>query len=183
MRIVCPNCDAAYEVPQTMLAPDRPVRCARCGRDWAPAAALPVAPSPIVPPPPASASPPAAPPPLPPPPPPPPASRLAKVTAVGDEPVLDLRRIRSLPVVPLPPAPGEAPSPPADPEPEPTSPVAASSAPPPVPRVRVPVLAGWILTAFVLLGSAWAAYVWRAEIVRAWPPSARVYTALGVAER
>lgn len=179
MRIVCPNCDAAYEVPQTMLAPDRSVRCARCGQDWAPAAALPLAPPALAPPSPASASPPVAPATVPPP--PPPASRVARVIPVAGDPVLDLRRIRSLPVVPLPPVPGEAPPPPADPAPAP--PVAEAAALPPAPRVRVPVLAGWILSALVLLGSAWAAYVWRADIVRAWPPSARVYTALGVAER
>lgn len=177
MRIVCPNCDAAYEVPQTMLAPDRPVRCARCGQDWAPEAAPPEAPSALAPPPPAPASPPVAPPAVPPPPP----ARVAKVIPVAEEPALDLRRVRSVRVVPLPTAPVEAAPPPADPAPPPPS--AEPPLPPPAPRVRIPVLAGWLLSAVVLLGAAWAAYVWRAEIVRAWPPSARVYTALGVAPR
>lgn len=36
MRIVCPGCEAAYEVPEAMLSPGRTVRCARCGRDWLP---------------------------------------------------------------------------------------------------------------------------------------------------
>ena len=36
MRIVCPGCEAAYEVPEAMLSPGRTVRCARCGRDWVP---------------------------------------------------------------------------------------------------------------------------------------------------
>lgn len=36
MRIVCPGCEAAYEVPEAMLSPGRAVRCARCGRDWVP---------------------------------------------------------------------------------------------------------------------------------------------------
>ena len=35
MRLICPNCAAAYEVPGTMLgAAPRRVRCARCGHEW-----------------------------------------------------------------------------------------------------------------------------------------------------
>jgi predicted Zn finger-like uncharacterized protein len=36
MQIVCPACNAAYEVPQTLLKPGKPVRCARCTRQWVP---------------------------------------------------------------------------------------------------------------------------------------------------
>ena len=36
MRIQCPGCGARYEVPEARLAPGRPVRCARCARDWLP---------------------------------------------------------------------------------------------------------------------------------------------------
>jgi len=43
MRIVCPICSAAYEVPDRLLVPRRIVRCARCGEQWA---AVPVAPPP-----------------------------------------------------------------------------------------------------------------------------------------
>lgn len=57
MRMVCPACSAAYDVPETLLAPGRAVRCARCGHEWVP----------VAPPPPLS---PAAPP-VPEPPPPP----------------------------------------------------------------------------------------------------------------
>ena len=48
MRIVCPACAAAYEVPEDRLAPGRIVRCARCGADWAPlmAEAEPIVPEP-----------------------------------------------------------------------------------------------------------------------------------------
>jgi len=39
MRITCPRCEAAYEVPETMLSSGlsarRSVRCARCGARWA----------------------------------------------------------------------------------------------------------------------------------------------------
>ncbi len=53
MRIVCPSCHAAYEVPGSLLAGGKAVRCARCGSEWTPAA-------PANPPPPA-AEPPSAP--------------------------------------------------------------------------------------------------------------------------
>jgi predicted Zn finger-like uncharacterized protein len=36
MRIVCPSCTAAYEVPESRLKSRKMVRCARCGGDWAP---------------------------------------------------------------------------------------------------------------------------------------------------
>lgn len=39
MRIACPNCDAAYDVPSERLAPGRAVRCARCSELWTPIAA------------------------------------------------------------------------------------------------------------------------------------------------
>ena len=36
MRIVCPGCTAAYEVPIALLKPGQAVRCARCAREWTP---------------------------------------------------------------------------------------------------------------------------------------------------
>jgi predicted Zn finger-like uncharacterized protein len=36
MRIVCPACSAAYEVPDSLLTAGRNVRCARCGNEWMP---------------------------------------------------------------------------------------------------------------------------------------------------
>lgn len=38
MRIVCPSCAAAYEVPDTRVLPGQSVRCARCGTNWTPVA-------------------------------------------------------------------------------------------------------------------------------------------------
>ena len=39
MRIVCPSCQAEYEVPDALLhGAHRPVRCARCAAEWTPAA-------------------------------------------------------------------------------------------------------------------------------------------------
>lgn len=44
MRIVCPFCDAAYEVPRSLLRDDgQMVRCARCDKEWAPEPAPPAA--------------------------------------------------------------------------------------------------------------------------------------------
>lgn len=46
MRIACPFCSAAYEVDPAMVPPGRAVRCARCGHEWAPVAAIPAAAAP-----------------------------------------------------------------------------------------------------------------------------------------
>ena len=45
MRIVCPSCGAAYEVPESRLGAGKPVRCSRCGETWAPVASAPPAPA------------------------------------------------------------------------------------------------------------------------------------------
>ena len=41
MRIACPACNAAYQVPDEQLREGRVVRCARCGSDWSPIEAIP----------------------------------------------------------------------------------------------------------------------------------------------
>jgi predicted Zn finger-like uncharacterized protein len=51
MRIVCPSCSAAYDVPDSLMTAGRSVRCARCGGDWTPVAHVPDEPD--LPPPPA----------------------------------------------------------------------------------------------------------------------------------
>jgi predicted Zn finger-like uncharacterized protein len=43
MRIICPACETAYDVPDSALAPGRVLRCARCRAEWAPVAAAEVA--------------------------------------------------------------------------------------------------------------------------------------------
>ena len=61
MRIVCPSCQATYEVPDSLLAGGKTVRCARCGTEWAPlaeaAASSPAPPPPAPPEPPPAAAP------------------------------------------------------------------------------------------------------------------------------
>ena len=44
MRIVCPNCDAEYDVPHNLIGNGRRVRCARCGQPWEARAVDPLAP-------------------------------------------------------------------------------------------------------------------------------------------
>jgi predicted Zn finger-like uncharacterized protein len=54
MKIVCPACEAAYEVPEVVLTSRRKMRCARCAHDWVPSAAkaaAAAAPAPVPPPP------------------------------------------------------------------------------------------------------------------------------------
>jgi predicted Zn finger-like uncharacterized protein len=36
MRVVCPSCDAAYDVPETVLTARPMLRCARCAHDFRP---------------------------------------------------------------------------------------------------------------------------------------------------
>jgi predicted Zn finger-like uncharacterized protein len=36
MRIICPACETAYDVPEAALAPGRILRCARCRSEWVP---------------------------------------------------------------------------------------------------------------------------------------------------
>jgi predicted Zn finger-like uncharacterized protein len=36
MKIVCPACDAAYDVPPSVVSSQRKMRCARCAQDWVP---------------------------------------------------------------------------------------------------------------------------------------------------
>ena len=154
MRIVCPSCQAAYEVPDRLISQTpRQLRCARCGHQWQP----PELRAPLAaPPPPSAASPrPASPPP--------------------------------------PDIPAATPSPPRRAEPLP--PPLRSEArlmnyreeldTQPLPRVsashsgRVALL-GWLLSLLVLLLLGGAAVAWRDDVMAAWPPSQRLYAALGL---
>lgn len=57
MRIVCPQCHTAYDVPDHLLSPSaRPLRCSACGHSWAltppepdPPPPVPLAPAPKLP--------------------------------------------------------------------------------------------------------------------------------------
>lgn len=174
MRIVCPSCQAAYEVPDAVLrpaspgAPARVVKCARCGNAWAPAAepAAPI-PLPVQP----EAEPPAAPPA------PPPAD---------DRPPT----ARTAPADPTPVAPAPEPAariPEAQPAARAVVPRAAEKLAPPDPPSEaargsgmVVTLLAWI-TSLALLGAlGWGVVAWRGAIMAAWAPSRRFYDLLGL---
>ena len=145
MRIECPACEARYEVPDTRLAPGRPVRCARCGRDWTPLAASPA---------------------VPPSPQPPAVAPSGEFTAsVLDEP-------HAVPI-------------------RPPHPFIAATRPPTHSDDLLPVAVGpkrrstalvaaWVVSVAAVVAAVVLAVVLREPIARAWPPSMRVYDALGL---
>ncbi len=149
MRIVCPDCAAAYEVPDGMLAAPRTVRCARCGREWSP---TPVTQDE--------------------------ADRIEPVNEMRGqpslvEPVADPLDMRS------PPPTGVFPEKPRTSLPSddraPRRALAWTRNPLALAR------AGWAGSLILLLVLAWAAYTWRGAIIHVWPPSERLYLALGMA--
>jgi predicted Zn finger-like uncharacterized protein len=146
MRIVCPSCSVAYDVPDSLLTAGRTTRCARCGGEWVPVQAAAVEPDPA----PAPAGDP-----------PQPAGDASTATAAPEGRVSD-----NPPVA-------EAPAP----RSSATDRLALRSARPPS-RLRVRL--AWLLSLALLGFLGWAAYAWRAEVVEAWPPSARVYDAFGM---
>jgi predicted Zn finger-like uncharacterized protein len=137
MRLACPSCQAAYEVPDVLVgAAGRRMRCVRCATEWIGGAP--------VPPPPREVEKPAV------------VERAAAPVAASPAGASAARESWS-----------------ADRRPEPR--------PAPVRRTRgLTVALSWLLT-FAVLGTAAAAcYKWRAEVMTAWPPSQRVYAALGL---
>jgi predicted Zn finger-like uncharacterized protein len=159
MRIDCPSCAAAYDVPADRLVAGRAVKCARCGTLWTPPApeapAAEAAPPSVaeVPPPPAPES--AVPPTV-----PMAAPDAAIVPAAGPGAAID----RPMPA-PI------AANPPPRPSPEPGR---ASAA---------PLVAAWLLSIAALAVLGWVAVDRRNEIMAAWPPSTRAYAAIGLAAR
>lgn len=154
MRIACPSCSAEYEVPdQALAAGARMLRCARCGHQFRAALPTPAEPATL----PKQAAP------VTPPPQPESAGGTAPdgaetPPAVTSRPPPSRGPTRSMPIDPPLPRLGDAPASPPD-------------------RFA---LAGWLLTVAALLVAAYAAYAWRDEIMAAWPPAARLFTALGL---
>ena len=145
MRLVCPNCQSAYEIPDAVFgAGSRRLRCARCASEWVAE--------------------------------PPTADRIATIT----EPVPG--GAAAGPVAAAPESPGPAPVPDvrfatsADHTRRP-----GVSVRPPARRASpVLVVAAWVVSLAVLGAGAAAGYVWRADVMAAWPPSQRLYAALGI---
>ncbi|MCX7381156.1 MAG: zinc-ribbon domain-containing protein [Alphaproteobacteria bacterium] len=155
MRIVCPSCSAAYEVPDRILAAGKKVRCARCGENWLPEEAAGLVP------------------PEPPPPPP--------LTPVPLAPAPTARTPVAPPVMPAPAVPPPEPQLAERPEAV-TEPAAiVPGARPPggkASRGGLPVALG--VSTLALAGMLAAAVVWRAALMAVWPPSQRLFGWLGL---
>ncbi len=151
MRIVCPSCQAAYEVPEKLLSgAPRKVRCARCGDSWIPeAAAAPVA-APVQ----DEATPPREPDPIPDPEPEPEPPAPMPVRAEPLAPIVIPRIEEKLVPDPAEPPPGRGPA------------IIAASA--------------WAASVAVLLGAGWAFVTWRADIMALWAPSRRLFALFGL---
>jgi hypothetical protein len=119
MRIVCPSCDVAYEVPQTVLERRLLLRCARCAHDFRPDWHDP-----------------------------------APVIADDFVPVEDA----------VPEAGGHA---------------AAETFAGVSREERLRVLAAWGASLVVIIIGIWLGIAFRHSVMNAWPPSARLYSALG----
>ena len=95
---------------------------------------------------------------------------------------------------PVPPDGAEPPPSPPPPEPEPKPGLAPLSAampepparlappPPPAEQRQWSILAAWLGSGVVIVAALTLAFVFRAPVMQAWPPSQRVYAALGLQE-
>jgi predicted Zn finger-like uncharacterized protein len=147
MLIQCPDCAAAFEVPERLLAdPSRPLRCSQCRtvfpipesaapktKGWRDPEPMAPAPSPVPAPPPAAVE-------------EPPATKAA------------------------------APQPPDEPLAARESPPEAANDDASSRRLR----AAWVASVLVLILGGVGAVAQRAEIMEVWPPSARLFAALGL---
>ena len=170
---MCPACTASYDVPDALLGGGRSVRCVRCLREWQPghptAAPLPSVHT-------RAAWPDAA----------PPDAAGPDVLDVPDFDVPDAGRPRF-----------DAPQDEAPARPDVLPAVLQDSddrhawrdvlLPPHEGRGRglgaagrETAWVGWLASLVVLTALVWAAIAYRAEVQRAWPPSIRLYTALGM---
>ena len=146
MRIACPSCAAEYEVPASRMTPRRMVRCERCGNEWVAVQETEAAPPATEP---VDAAPDDA----------GPNDASPANASLGNASLGNIgpeQNVASPPVAPANVAIGRlAPSRPA--------------------RGRdVGLLAAWIASVVLLAGAATALLVWRSDVVRAWPASARL---------
>jgi predicted Zn finger-like uncharacterized protein len=153
MRIVCPACDATYEVPDaTLRGGTRKVRCAKCSTEWIPDTGVTRPRADLE-----FETPPVA---IPAPPPEPVAAPLPDVDPHGrQEPRLKPLRHR--------------------PDAQFLAPPAEEFQQPP-PRGGAKAVVAWALSLLLLAAAAGAAVTWRTQVMAAWPPSERVFVALGL---
>jgi predicted Zn finger-like uncharacterized protein len=199
MKIVCPACEATYDVPESVLASKRQVRCARCGNDWVPGANWQPEPAPAAEPAPTAETAQSPAPAQTPPPEPPPQPAAEAQTAQPEPPPAapEPPAAAPEPLAAVPDLPPAAPEPTFDdrlPEPDPAAvpPAAArlrqsaatafGNAPEPplaVPATRTPVGA-WIASILLLVALAGAGVAFKTQVMKAWPPSERLYNAIGL---
>ena len=152
MRIACPTCAAAYDVPDALLAAGpRLLRCARCSTEFS--AALPEAKAP-----------------------PEPEPAPALQAAPPPDSALPEPSPAPAPPAELALAPPERPKPtrgPAAP-----SPMDTLDAPAPPGQGRL--AAAWIASFGTIGAGLFALLHWQAEIAAAWPPASRLYAVLGL---
>ncbi len=194
MRITCPSCQAAYDVPASVLAARRMLRCAKCAMNFVPTVegdtiAMP-APEPE-----------------------PRAVSSAPMPPTQDQEALRRQVVATPPNDPAPPprlpepelarTPDDARAMPAerdlaDSPPRPDAPLRTRENPAanlfvprepdldldlPEPPRRTPaavVATLWVLSLALLGGLGWGFVSYRQPIMQAWPPSARLYAALGL---
>jgi predicted Zn finger-like uncharacterized protein len=137
MRIVCPSCSAAYDVPEGLLIGRKAVRCARCSEEWQPAGAE-VA---FV------------------------AAAQPAVAAPLRPPIID-ERLR-----PQRPGAGRGA----------TAIDRLMATPQPKSRASLALYLAWLGSIVLVAALIGAAYVERATVMAVWPPSIRLYAALGLA--
>ncbi len=162
MRIACPSCSAAYDVPDSLMTAGRVVRCARCGGEWAPVQSTPTVRDEAS----AGESPHSEPPfsesalseSLPDEAPAPPLAELAAETAPGLA-VADDTAVRAPPR---------------------TSAMDRLAAHPAEPALGSWLRIAWAASIVLVVLAAGGAYAWRSQIVEAWPPSAHLYAAFGM---
>jgi predicted Zn finger-like uncharacterized protein len=156
MRIVCPSCSAAYDVPDAMLADRQVVRCARCTREWHP-----IPPREIE----VAA--------------PPPATSVA-APAVPEAPAPEDSWI-AMPDIAAPPRPSlDRPTPPTERRPLGAMAIDRLMADPAPPPASLALRLAWIGSIVLVLALLGAAVTWRTQVMAAWPPSTRLYAALGL---
>ena len=155
MRIVCPACSARYEVKETLLIQGRKTRCARCGAEWVPPRPAAESATPIT-----AAAPAPAPAPVPP-----------------STPAPDLGK-----------APDQTPEKPGDTTEPPLGMTSLAGLtamdrlyyPPPPPPMPLALRLAWAATAIIIPCMIGSGLYWRNTVMESWPPSARIYSALGL---
>lgn len=155
MRIVCPSCQAAYEVPEKLLSgPPRKVRCARCGDAWTPeaiAASIPIALEPAI-----------------------------AEPETSEPAVPESRHFASADSAPEPP-PDPVPVPTPIVVPRMEDKLVPAPAEPPGGRLPIILAAGaWAASVVVLASAGWACLAWRSDIMTVWAPSRRLFALLGL---